>query len=255
MKARPWSAYLLRILCSTLLFISGYALLANSTFALRLRGDVPVHAIVIVVAALLSYLPLAFGRRYLGMMLVSAFLISGIGAYWWTTIPWDEFFKENDFVTEQKPRILDYALVASPAVIAAFYAAVSRASLLRADLKNRGADADEVARAASASFLSGAMLLLVCGALAGALWALMATGLVFRAFAPIPTGIPALIFVAALVAVAWLLLTQRAPRFRSEKARRKNGEPSEAAPAAGQTARRGLTAKAKALASKGSVFR
>ena len=47
MKARPWSAYALRFLCSVLLFLSGYALLAGSTFAYRLRGDVPIQLIVV----------------------------------------------------------------------------------------------------------------------------------------------------------------------------------------------------------------
>jgi len=51
-KARPWSAYALRLLCSVLMFLSGYALLAGSTFALRLRGDVPVQLIVLAMAGL-----------------------------------------------------------------------------------------------------------------------------------------------------------------------------------------------------------
>lgn len=252
-KARPWSAYLLRILCSVLMFLSGYALLASSTFAYRLRDDVPVQAILLALSAFLAFLPLAFGRRYLGALLVSAFLLSGIGAYWWTTIPWDEFFKESNFATEQKPRLMDYALVASPAIVCAFYAAVARASLLRADLTNRGADPDEVARAASASFLSGAVLLVVCGALAAALWTLMATGLVFVAVAPIPTGVPALILVAALVSVAWLLLSQRAPRSRP-RAPARTGRDGPAADARAAQ-RRSLSARVRQIASRGSVFR
>ena len=255
MKAHPWSAYVLRVLCSVLLFLSGYALLAGSTFAYRLRGDVPIQLIVIAMAGVLAFLPLAFGRHYLGMFLVSAFILSGIGAYWWTTIPWDEFVKENNFGSEQKARLLDYALVASPALVAGFYAAVSRASLLRADLKNRGADPDEIGRAASVSFLSGAALLVVCGALAFALWTLMSTGIVFAAVAPIPTGIPALILVAALVAVAWAIFSRRVPRFRKKPEGGKNAEPSQPPRPAGQAARSGLAAKAKTLASKGSVFR
>ncbi|HET6405180.1 MAG TPA: hypothetical protein VFH78_11070 [Candidatus Thermoplasmatota archaeon] len=254
MKARPWSAYALRLLCSVLMFLSGYALLAGSTFALRLRGDVPVQLIVLAMAGVFSFLPLLFGRRYLGMLLVSGFILSGIGAYWWSTIPWDEFIKESNFTTEQKPGLLDYALVASPAIIAAFYAAVSRASILRADLKNRGADADEISRAASVSFLSGAALLVFCGGLAVALWALMATGIVFQAVAPIPTGVPALILVAALVAVSWAIFTRRLPRFPGRKARERVASPA-AAPAPGAPARRGLMAKVRALTVRGSVLR
>ena len=215
-KARPWSAYALRLVCSGLMFVSGFLLLTNSTFALRLRGDAPVTALVLALAALLAFLPLALGRRYLGGMMVSAFLLAGIGGYWWTTIPWDELIKESEFGATTRPTILDYALVASPAVVCAFYAAVSRASLLRADLKNRGADADEISRAASASFLAGSALLVVCGGLAVALWTLMASGLVFRAAAPLPTGVPALIIVGALLTVAYALFAKRvpAPRFR-----------------------------------------
>lgn len=244
MKSRPWSAYALRILCSSLLFISGYLLLVNSTFALRLRNDVPVHGIVIGVAAVLSFFPLLLGRRYLGGLLVSAFLLAGIGGYWWTTIPWDEFVKDSGFPATERPDLLDYALVASPAIIAAFYAAVSRPSLLRADLKNRGADLDEIRRAASVSFLSGAALLVFCGALAFALWALMSTGLVFRAVAPV-TGVPALILVAALVTVAWALLTRRVPRFRL-RAR----SPTPAPVMESSPTRRGVRERIRALATK-----
>lgn len=243
MKSRPWSAYLMRILCSALMFVSGYLLLGNSTFAMRLRNDVPVQAIVIAVAALLSFIPLLVGRRYMGALLVSAFLFAGIGGYWWTTIPWDEFIKDSGFPAQERPDLMDYALVASPAVVVAFYAAVSRASLLRADLKNRGADLDEVSRASCVSFLSGAALLVFCGGLAVALWALMASGVVFTATAFIPKGIPALILVAALVSVAWALITRRLPRFR----RRARPKP---APAPGSaTPRRSVTttvAKARA---------
>lgn len=214
MASRPWSAYALRVLCSVLMFGTGYTLLAQSTFALRLRDDAPVTALVLVVAAFLSFLPLAFGRRYLGALLVGGFLLSGLGGYWWTTIPWDELIKESEFGLTTRPTLRDYALIASPAVVCAFYAVVSRPSVLRADLKNRGADDDEIRRAASASFLSGAVLLLACGALAALLWAFMANGLVFRASAPLPVGVPALIVVSALVVVSYALLARRLPRFR-----------------------------------------
>lgn len=224
MKARPWSAYALRILCCALMFVSGYALLTESTFAVRMRNDLPVGGIVIALAGALAFFPLLTGRHYLGALLVSAFILSGMGAYWWTTIPWDELIKDSGFPTTLKPTILDYALVASPAIIAAFYGVVSRPSVLRADLKERGADAHEARRAAVTSFLSGATLLVVCGALAGALWWLMASGLIFNAFAPMPTGVPALVIVSALVVVAYALLGGRLPRFRMVRRAREDKE-------------------------------
>lgn len=238
MASRPWSAYGLRILCSALMFGSGYVLLAQSTFALRLREDAPVGVLVAGVAAFLAFLPLAFGRRYLGALIVSGFLLSGLGGYWWTTIPWDELIKESEFGLTTRPTLTDYALVASPAIVCAFYAAISRPSTLRADLKNRGADDDEIVRAASASFLSGATLLVACGALAALLWLLMANGLVFRAIAPLPVGVPALIVVAALVVVAYALLARRLPRFRLERPSR---------PPTTEAARAGLLARIKAV--------
>lgn len=247
--SRPWSAYALRLLCSGLLFASGYVLLAQSTFALRMRNDAPIGLLILVVAAVLSFLPLLFGRRFLAAFLVSGFLLSGIGAYWWTTIPWDEFIRDNGFPAARAPRMLDYALIASPAIVAAFYAAVSRPSLLRADLRNRGADPEEISRASCVSFVSGAALLVFCGALATLLWGLMASGLVFAAIAPIPTGIPALVIVAALVAVAWAIFARRVPRFRVRKATR----PTAAAPTPGLAAgapRRGLIARMRAKSNK-----
>lgn len=228
MKSRPWSAYALRLLCSGLLFVSGYLLLVESTFALRLRDDFPVKLVVVAVAGILSALPLLVGRHYLGVFLVSGFLLSGIGGYWWTTIPWDAFIKDSGFPSDAPPGLMDYALVASPAILAAFYAAVSRASVLHADLRNRGADAHEVRRAAAASFVSAAALLALCGALSVALWSLMASGIVFTAASYIPRGVPALVIVAALVAVAWGILTNRIGHraSRSPRAPRKKSAPS-----------------------------
>lgn len=253
MRARPWSAYALRVLCSGLLFVTGYALLAGSTFALRMRGDLPVQTLVLALAAILAFVPLLCGRKFLGAFLVSAFLLSGIGAYWWTTIPWDEFIKDSGFPTSEKPQVLDYALVASPAILAAFYAAISRPSLLHADLKARGADPDEIRRAASISFLSGAALILVCGALAFTLWSLMAAGVVFAAVAPVPTGVPALVLVAALVTVAWALLARRLPRFRNRARSAAAQEPAreERTSAVRPALARALKAKAKSALGRG----
>lgn len=237
----------MRIVCSGLMFVSGYLLLASSTFALRLRNDVPVQTLVLAITAALAFLPLLFGRRYLGALLISAFALSGIGGYWWTTIPWDAFIKDSGFPTSEAPDILDYALVASPAIVCAFYAAVARPSILRADLKNRGADPDEISRAACVSFLSGAALLVFCGALAVTLWALMSSGVVFAAARIVPTGVPALVLCAALVAVAWALLTHRLPRFRGRATRAVARAPPTAAPTLRPTEGRGVMARMRAL--------
>lgn len=230
MKSRPWTAYFLRILCCLLMFLSGYALLAGSTFALRMRNDLPVLAMVLALSGTFALLPLAAGRGYLGALLASAFVLSGLGGYWWTTIPWDELIKDSGFPTTLKPDLLDFALVASPAVVAAFYAVMSRPSLLWADLKCRGADRDEIWRASVASFFSGTILLVVCGALSVALWAFMASGLASVALAPIPTGLPAIVLVGALVTVACALLARRLPRFRIGRTVRANDAATEAKP-------------------------
>lgn len=209
--SRPWTAYALRILSCALLFASGYVLLSGSTFGVRMREDLPSGAIALALSAVLSLLPLLFGRRFLGAFLVSAFLMSGIGAYWWTTIPWDEFIKDSGFPSGTPPGFADFLLVASPTLIAGFYATTSRASTLMADLKNRGADADEARRAAGQSFLSGAALLVLCAGLAAALWGLMASRVIFDLAAPVPTGVPAIVIVAALVTVAYALIANRLP--------------------------------------------
>lgn len=211
LRARPWFAYGLRVFCSSLMFLTAYGLLVSSTFATRMRDDFPVQMLVIALSAILAFFPLLMWRRYLGALLVSAFLISGIGGYWWTTIPWDELIKDSGFPATLKPDILDYALIASPTVVAAFYAVVSRPSMLRADLRNRGADPDEIRSVTSMSFLAGAALLLFCGALSVAMWAFMSTGLAFAALAPIPRGVPALVIVGALATVAYALLADRLP--------------------------------------------
>lgn len=209
--SRPWLAYALRILCCALMFLSAYSLLVGSTFAMRMRQDFPVQSLVVALSVILAFSPLLAGRRYLGALLISAFLISGIGGYWWTTIPWDEFVKDSEFPTAQRPGFLEYALVATPAVVAAFYAVVSRPSLLRADLVNRGVEPQEIRSAMTMSFLSGAALLVFCGGLTMVMWQLMSSGIVFAALAPIPQGIPAIILVAALASVAYALLAGRLP--------------------------------------------
>lgn len=215
--ARPWMDYALRILCCSLLFGSGYLLLSGSTFALRMRNDIPgfvpgltgPQSIALVLAVILAFAPLLSAKRFLARFTLSSFLFAGIGGYWWTTIPWDELITDSGFPAGTPPGLLDYALVASPAVLTAFYAVVSRPSRLRADLLNRGAEPSEVSRAAAASFLAGAALLVVCSALAFGLWTLMASGAIFDAVAPLPTGVPAIVLAAALLAVAYALLSGR----------------------------------------------
>lgn len=203
-NARPWGDYVLRILACLLLAVTGFILVAKSTFALRLRDDVPggAQTVALALTAVLSLLPLAFRKRFLGAFLVSAFLLTGIGAYWWTTIPWDELVTESDFTAGTPPRTLDYALTLAPVFIAAFYAAVSRASILRADYLRRGADPDEARHAAAASFLAGAVALVLSTVMTAILVAALASGAVQGL--PGLVGVPALIVAALLVVLAYV---------------------------------------------------
>ncbi|HUR67721.1 MAG TPA: hypothetical protein VM370_00615 [Candidatus Thermoplasmatota archaeon] len=218
-KSRPWSAYLLRLVCCALLFGSAYSLLSQSTFTLRMRNDFPVGTLVLAVSAAVAFLPILFGKRYLGALVASAILVSAIGGYWWTTIPWDELVKDSGFPATTRPQLLDYVMVAAPAIVVAFYAIASRPSTLHTDLTNRGADPDEIRSAAATSFLAGAALLVVCGALAFALWWLMAGGAMFAAMGRVPVGIPALVLVAALGTVAYAIFAGRLPRPALRKPR------------------------------------
>lgn len=205
-RPRPWGDYSLRVLACVLLLVTGYVLVSRSTFGLRLRDDVPpfipglggAEGAALVLAAVLATLPLLMGKRFLGAFLVSAFILTGIGAYWWTTIPWDELVTESDFATPDAPGLQDHLLVLAPAFIAAFYACVSRASVLRADYLARGAESDEARRAAAASFLAGTAALVMSSAMAGALmWMITRREL---------TGVPGLRGVPALVAAALLIV-------------------------------------------------
>lgn len=231
-RAVPWGDYALRALACILLFISGALLTMQSTFALRLRSDVPAtvsgfdagQGIALAITAALSLVPLLFGRRFLGAFLVSAFIITGIGAYWWTTIPWDELVTESDFTAGRAPRVIDYALTLAPVFIAAFYAAVSRASVLKADYLRRGADADEARRAAAASFLAGSAALVLSTLLTAALVALLASGML-RGI-PGLVGVPALVVVGLLVVLAYIfgsgsfVVGRKAAKARPEDAKR-----------------------------------
>lgn len=204
-RARPWGDYALRFVACGLLWGSGFALVAGSTFAFRLRDDVPggVTTLAFGLATVLSLVPLLFRKRFLGAFLVSSFLLSGIGAYWWTTIPWDELVTESDFVAQRAPRVLDYMLVMSPVFIAAFYAAVSRASVLRADCLRRGADAHEAKRAAAASFLAGSAALVLATAMTAVLVGALASGGVRGPDGLV--GIPAIVLSGLLIVLAYVL--------------------------------------------------
>lgn len=201
--ARPWVDYGLRLLACGLMFVTGYGLLVTSTFALRMRDDANPGAIALALALVLSLAPLLFGRRFLGALLASSFLLSGIGAYWWTRLPWDELFTKSGFPAREAPTIADYALVAAPAAICAFYVAVSRASRVHADLKSRGVDREEIAPAAAHSFLAGAAALVASALLAGALWLALANGWLLVRHPLV--GVPAIATAGALVALAWVI--------------------------------------------------
>lgn len=206
MKPRPWLAYALRGAASAGLFVSGYALTANSPFALRMRDDVPdflpgldgAQGLALLLSALLALTPLVAGGGYLRAYMVSAFIVTGLGAYWWTTVPWDELVTESDFPAARAPGLVDYLLTAAPAFVGAAYAALANASTLRADLERRGAPADEARRVWGASFLAGGVALLLATALAGALWWALAQGAL--------SGVAGLVGMPALLAAATVLV-------------------------------------------------
>lgn len=224
----PWGDYVLRVLASLLLFGSGFSLLAGSPFALRMRDDVPpivpgmegVIGLALILSAVLAFLPLLFGRRFLGAFLVSSFALCGIGGYWWTLIPWDELLTESDFPAPYPPDWWRYAQVASPLVAALLYIVASRASRMRAEYRNRGADPAEVSNAAAASFLAGMGVLVATLALSGALWALLSSGLVLSPPSWVPRGIPAVVVASALLVVAWGLSSPRVMRGAQDGLRR-----------------------------------
>jgi hypothetical protein len=213
---RPWADYGLRLLFSTLLALACFQLLAQSTFAWRMREDIPtgVGGIAAALAAILGFLPLAFGRRYLGAYVVCGGLAAALGAHWWSTIPWEELITETNFQTDQPPGLWDYAMVVSPAFLSVSYAALSRWSALRADLLARGAEPAQASQAAAGSFLGGALALVATSLAGGAFIALLLGGLA----APRDLfGVPAVVGVvlaALVVAAAVALFGRRWPRWR-----------------------------------------
>lgn len=228
-KARPWMDYALRLVACIVMAAVGYLLLSQSTFILRMRNDVPAfvpgldgpHSIGLVLAVALSLMPLLAGRRFLGGLMVSAFILSGIGAYWWTLIPWDELITESDFPVTTPPVFGDYVLIALPAVVIAMYVVASRASRLLADAKNRGIDRHEAMKAAAMSYLAGVGSLVAALVGATALWVAMSSGALTTGIRGLPTGMPALLAAAALVVLAWAIggrkLSWRTLRARQVK--------------------------------------
>lgn len=214
-RARPWGDYLLRGFCCLLLAVAGFSLVSTSTFAMRMREDIPgfvpgldgAQSIALILAFLLAFVPLLARRRFLAAYLACSFVIAGLGAYWWTTIPWDELITESDFPSTGKPIIWDYLLVSLPALVACFYVVASRASQLKTDYRNRGAEPEESARAAAASYLAGVVAFLATVAMAFAMWALLNSGLLSKAYGMLPRGVPAIVLAAALLAVGYALLT------------------------------------------------
>lgn len=238
-KPRPILDYLLRLVACVLLFGVGFGLLATSTFALRMRDDVPAfvpgldgpQSIALVLSALLAFLPLVAGRRFLAVFIVSGLLVSGLGGYWWTSVPWDELITESNFPAPEPPELVDFAFVAAPVVIAAFYVAGARASQLRADYLRRGADRTEAAKASAAGYLSGVAAFTLASGLALLLWALLAEGTLLRVANGFPRGIPAFVFTAALGAIVYAILGNRVRRRALARVRRpSSGAAGRAAP-------------------------
>lgn len=213
-RHRPWGDYAMRVLACALLFGSAYGLLSQSTFALRLRDDAPggANTLAMALAGVLAVVPLLMGRRFLGAFLVSGFLASGVGAYWWTKVSWDELVTESDFNVAAPPGLWDYALVAMPALVAVFYAVASRPSRLKAEYRNRGLDEAQIARAAWAAWIGGVGLFLAVGGLSFGFWVLMSSGAVFDMARGVPVGVPAIVVAVALLTVAIALGSNRLPR-------------------------------------------
>jgi hypothetical protein len=216
-KHRPWGDYAFRVVACMLLFASAYGLLAQSTFAHRLRDDAGMggvsgaQAIALALAGVLAFLPLLAGKRFLGAFLWSAAVPTIVGAYWWTKVSWDELVSESNFNVMEPAGLWDYVLVATPALIAIFYVAASRASRLKAEYRGRGVDERQVTRAACACYLAGVVVFLAVTGLSIAFWAVLTSGALFGVFALMPTGVPAIVLAAAALTAAIALGAGRLP--------------------------------------------
>jgi hypothetical protein len=216
-KPRAWGDYTSRGLASLLLFGAGFALFSTSTFVLRMRNDIPLsfagldgpQSLALILAGLLSIIPILMGRRFLGAFLVCGWIVTGIGGYWWTTIPWDELITDSDFPSSLAPGFWDYALVAGPALITTLYVVLARVSQVRADAKGRGIEAGEASRAASVAFLTGAVAIVLSLVFVTGMWMVLSFGVPMWSRIPLPTGIPALLLCAAVVVLAWFVGTRR----------------------------------------------
>jgi len=167
-----------RVVASIGLFLSATHLLMRSTFRMRLRDDIPailpgvsgVESAILVLGLILAIVPLLAGRRFVPAFLMSAFIATGLGAYWWTRVPWDELITESDFATTSPPGLLDFLLVASPLLV--FAAAWALIAPLRqaADWTARGVDAAEAERTGRSSTTAGALLVVAALAAPAGVW-------------------------------------------------------------------------------------
>ncbi|GEM_PF-6660429 len=214
-----WGDYASRLLSCALLFLTGFVLVANSPFAMRMRNDIPLslwgfdgpQSIALIVAAVLSVIPLLAGPAFLGTFLTCGWLMSGMGAYWWTLIPWDEWITDSGFPTSTPPGLTDFILVAGPALVATLHVILARVSRLRRDAKERGVDEEETRRAAAAAFLTGGATLVLAFGLAAVLWLLLGGGLGSVQWGLV--GLPALVVCAAVTCAAWAISTRRARKL------------------------------------------
>lgn len=157
---------------------AGYALLSRSTFAARLRDDVPAlvpgltgpESVALALGLMLGFLPMWSERQRLPLYLVAAFLLSGIGAYGWTGVPWDELITEGNFNVAGAPLLRHFALVSLPAALVGAELALARTSGMLDDQLARGADRPEALAAARASRAGALAFTLACMALASVLW-------------------------------------------------------------------------------------
>lgn len=211
----------LRILFCVLLLLASHALIAQSPYAVRLHDGlpVPVDLLVVALATVLALAPLLARRRFLGAYMLSAGLVSAVGGYWFTLVPWDRVLLTRQSFGLHLPQGWgDYLLVALPMFLATSYAALSRWSRIREDLLSRGADTDQVRHAAASSFLAGAGALCVACVASLAFVALLVDGALLMRAPDILQGPQGVALAVLVVGAAIWTMGRRMPRIPTPRA-------------------------------------
>lgn len=201
-----------RVAASLGLFAVTFVLLDRSPFRSRLREDVPsvvpglpgVEGLVLVAALVLATAPLLAGRRFVGAFLVSSFFASGIGAHWWTLLPWEDLVKESRFPGAEPPGLTGYLMVASPILILAAYCAVAAPLRMLADWEARGVDPSEAVRAAQGTAAAGVAALGGSLVLVVVMWFALSRGVQTVLVGVLPGGVSLAAGVAFAGAAAWI---------------------------------------------------